>query len=248
MWVFLWIYKEGIMIINHKTTSMEFCIGITTFESDNWNYLNYPAGGYGDNLCSNAYDNDRELGAMVNMEAWNMFGVELTFYKATYDANYDRIWGEDGDRIVTNSWNVMSYFQLPKENKIWSKFGIEGVNDFSMYISKLHFKGETDNYIPKIGDLVLSIYNNKLYEITEVKEEAPMFMLSKQYAWELIVRKAKIEHDISISPSLSASPISSFYSVSDIFTIKDDIDIEKEDIIYKPIQGEKPKDDPFGNW
>jgi hypothetical protein len=31
-------------------------------------------------------------------------------------------------------------FIISKENRVWSKFGIEGVNDFSMFISKIHFK------------------------------------------------------------------------------------------------------------
>ena len=238
------------MVINHIINTTSFTTGNHTIDySDPYDYLNYPTGGYGtDNICSESYDGDRELASMLNMEMWNMFGVELIFYKTTYDTSYDKVWGEDGNRVVSDAWDVKSYFQLPKENKVWSKFGIEGINDFSMFISKEHFKYATDNYIPRVGDLVLSNYNNKLYEITEVKEEAPLFLLSKQYAWELIVRKAKIETEISVSPSLSASPISNFYSVSDIFDIRDDVDVGKDGVIYKPEQGEKPKDNPFGNW
>ena len=214
-----------------------------------YNFLQYQA--VPDNsvgMCSSVYDNERELVSMFTMEAYSSFGVKIIFYKTSYDVKSDRVFGEDNNRQVTNAWNVMSYFQLPKENKVWSKFGIEGVNDFSMYISKEHFKSETSNYIPQIGDLILSIYNNKLYEISEIKEEAQMFMLSKQYVWEVIVKQAKIENAISISPSLSASPITQFYSVEDIFDITTDIDIDKEKTIYKPNNGEQPNKDPFGNW
>jgi hypothetical protein len=238
------------MIINHNISTLAFATGKHVIvASDPYGYLNYnPLPDYSTNLCSKAYDNDRELAAMVNMEAWNMYGVKIVYYKATYNTNYDRIWGEDGDRHVTEFWNVMSYFQLPRENKVWGKFGIEGVNDFSMFISKEHFRFKTDDYIPKIGDLVLALSDNKFYEITEVKEEAPMFMLSKQYAWELICRKMKIEQDISVSPALSATPIAQMYNTKDIFNINNNIDIDKEPILYEPIKGEKPVNDPFGKW
>jgi hypothetical protein len=221
----------------------------TIISSDPYGYTNYnPLPDYSKTLCSKSYDADRELAAMVNMEAWNMFGVKVIYYKSTYNKDYDRVWGEDGDRYIVDSWNVMSYFQLPRENKVWSKFGIEGVNDFSMFISKEHFRYKTIDYIPQIGDIILALSDNKFYEITEVKEEAPMFMQSKQYAWELIVRKMKVEYEITISPSLSASPISKMYKVKDIFNIDNNIDIEKEPIIYKPEYGEKPVNDPFGKW
>jgi hypothetical protein len=238
------------MEINHTISIVAYGTGKhTIIASDPYNYVNYnPLPDYSNNLCSSAYNNDRELAAMVNMEAWNMYGVKIIYYKTTYDTNYDRVWGEDGDRHVVQEWNVMAYFQLPRENKVWSKFGIEGINDFSMFISKEHYRFKTDDYIPKIGDLVLALSDNKMYEVTEVKEEAPMFMLSKQYSWELICRKMKVEKEITISPALSASPISKYYNVKDIFDIRTNIDIEKEPIIYEPIKGEKPVNDPFGKW
>lgn len=238
------------MIINHKTSDIRFISGSHVIDTGlAYNFLDYPSvPDYNVGICSNKYEPERELVSMLAMEAWNSFGVKIIFYKTTYDVKRDRVWGEDGDRYVTDAWDVMSYFQLPKENKVWSKFGIEGVNDFSMYVSKEHFRSETDDYIPQVGDLVLSVYNNKLYEITEIKEEAPMFMLSKQYAWEFIVRKAKIENELSISPSLSASPIADFYKVDDIFNIDTQVDIEKEDIRYNPLKGEQAPKNPFGNW
>ena len=238
------------VVIDHTTSTISWEIGNTTIDTGEFfDYLDYPAvPDPSQNICSDQYDNDRDLAAILNMEKWNMFGVKIIFYKTTYDVNKDKVWGEDTDRYITDEWNVMSYFQLPKENKVWSKFGIEGVNDFSIFISKLHFRDETENYIPRIGDLILTPYNNKLYEIAEVKEEAPMFMLSKQYAWELIVKKAKVEQELSVSPSLSASPIADFYNVEDIFNIRNDVDVEKEDIVYKPEPGEKPQNNPFGTW
>jgi len=217
---------------------------------DAFNYLHYdarPSKRFG-NICSNQFEGDRELFQHLQMEVYNMFGVELNFYKTTYDAKFDRIWGEDHGRLITDYWQVMSFFPLPKEDKVWSKFGIEGMNNFSVVISKLHFKATTNDYHPQIGDIIQTIFDSKLYEIVEVKEDDPMFFLSKKYSWELIVKPHKIESTINTSPAMSASPIAKYYEVSDLFDVRDDVDIEKPDVIYKPDPTERPNDDPFGNW
>ena len=239
------------MEIEQKISYNGICCGtheIVTGRS--YNYMDYPALPIkDDNICSTTYDNDRELAAMLNMEKWNMFGVKINYFKTTYDVKKDKVFGEDTNRHIITQWDIMSYFQLPKENKVWSKFGIEGINNFSMYISKIHFTECTkSDYHPKIGDLILTPYNNVLYEIVDVRDEAPMFLLSKQYTWELVVKRAKIENELSVSPLLSASPITQFYDIDDMFDITNDIDIEKEDIIYNPEPGEQPNKDPFGNW
>jgi len=241
------------MVINHKISYLGSVIPNehNIQFSRSINYLDYPAvkdNNAIDNICSDKYDPDRELTALHIMEAWNKFGVKLTYYDVSYDVNKDRIWGEDTDRHVLQEWSVMGKFEHPKENKVWSKFGIEGINDFSIMVSKEHFRYATNDYIPQIGDLILVNYNKILYEVVEVKEETPSFLLAKKYAWELIVKRAKIENSISVSPTLSASPISSFYEIDDMFDIKNTVDVEKDDVLYEPESGEQPNKDPFGNW
>lgn len=238
------------MIFNHKTIKMIITAGKHVIDTgDKYNYLQYDAiPDYSKNICGNSYEGDRELFQYLQLEAYNLFGVEIYFYETTYNVKYDRVWGEDQDRVITNYWPVMSFFPLPKEDKIWSKFGIEGMNNFSVNISKLHFNGETSGYIPQIGDLIQTKYDSKVYEVTEVKEDDPMFFLSKRYSWELIVKQFKIENTVTVSPALSASPISKLYDVNDIFDIRDNVDIEKEDTLYNPKDGEKPNEDPFANW
>lgn len=216
---------------------------------DSYNYLQYnPLPNMDGVISSKTYSNDRELISMLNMEAWNMFGVKTIFYKVSYDAKYDKVFGEDGNRIVNSEYSIMTYFQLPKENKVWSTFGIDGVNDVSIFTSKEHFRYKTQDEIPQIGDILLTQNNNMFYEITEVKEESPTFLLSKQYVWEFVCRRVKVESDISISVSLSASPISKIYKVKDVLDITTDVDKEKFDILYEPISGESHSLDPFGSW
>jgi len=237
-------------IIN-SGSNIVFSVGNNVIEvSESENYLDYSAmpNGWFDK-CDNSYDGERELFKVTQMEMYNKFGVPVIFYKTTYNKQYDKIWGEDGDRYITEYWeDVMSYFTLPREDKMWSSFGIEGMENFSMYVSKEHFDYITSGTIPRIGDIIQTEYNNNLYEIVEVKSEAGMYLQSKEFTWELIVKGYKVEENLSLIGSLSGAPISKYITKPDIFDIKNDIDIAKEDKLYTPPPSEKPSNDPFGNW
>lgn len=139
------------------------------------------------------YRQEKTLFSLFTTEAYNMHGVPMYYYVTTYDTNYEKIWGEDNNRRFVRKFKVMAYYELPPEDKVWNKFGIEGLDRFSLFISKRHFNcasqyGGNSIYIPKMADIIMADYNRYIYEITEVKEESGMFLQSKQYVWELIVK------------------------------------------------------------
>jgi hypothetical protein len=71
------------------------------------------------------YNNEKELYDVLMMESYNDYGVSAVYYKTTYDTNYDKIFGEDRNRMITNRYDIMVYYELPRELEMWSKFGIE---------------------------------------------------------------------------------------------------------------------------
>jgi len=64
------------------------------------------------------YNNERELFDVLVTEAYNKHGVCMDFYVTSYDKDYDRIWGEDNDRSFTRRFKVMSFYRLPREEKM----------------------------------------------------------------------------------------------------------------------------------
>jgi len=205
-------------------------------------------------VSSPAYNNDKSLMAVMVNEVFNKFGVCMEYYITTYDTNYDRVWGEDNNRFYIRNFEFMCKYELPREDKIWSKFGIEGSDEVTIWISKRHFTTASIDpnngvsYVrPQIGDIIKADFSNYFYEITEVAEDTGQYFQSNQFIWELSVRAMKDEN-ISTSQELSASDISKVTNLNDLFNIDNDVDIEKESVIYIPEKGEKPKDDPFGNW
>jgi len=211
---------------------------------------------------SPVYNSERRLYDNILAEVYNLHGVSLDFYVTTYDSNYNFIFGEDNNRRFVRKFSFMGFYTLPKEEKLWSKFGIEGMDTFSIFCSKLHFNdastfgnpevpgnkglGTYSPHIPLIGNIIISDYNKYIYEITEVKEESGMYLLSKQHTWEFVVKPYKDEH-MSLSPDTSASMgyISQFVNrKTDIFDVTATLGTLTPNIEYQPGPTEEPDQDP----
>jgi hypothetical protein len=220
------------------------------------NYSKKPTGLM--NGFSEGFQAERDLYSMIITEHYNKRGVKTEFYVTTVDPGYDPLFGDDDDRRLRRKFELMVYYNYPKEDKLWTSFGIEGLDSFSMYCSKEHFdavsrcdeNGADDVYeahIPQVGDLIRVEFNNYIYEITEVKDEAAMYLQSKQYAWELIVKPFINEHmgveDLPIDDEVRAA-----VEVDDLFDISGDIDDVVDDIKYEPTSQDDIDFDPFGNW
>lgn len=209
----------------------------------------------------NSYNSERRLFDKLISESIKQHGVCLYYYVTTWDTSYDKIWGEDNNRRFERYFQFNGFYTLPREDKTWSKFGITGMDTFSIFVAKLHFDTVSrynynrtskmyQPYIPKVGDIVMADYNKHIYEITEVKEEVGMFLLSKQHMWEFVVRPYKDEH-IDMSPDTSATMgYMQNYSGrnTDNEDIKTEIDINKNDIKYTPKNNEMGSNDPFAGW
>lgn len=218
-----------------------------SFNRDKNSYFNFKGDGY---------KRDKDMLSGLVTQAFNMHGVCQEFYITSYNKSYNPIYGEDCNRRFIRNFDFMSYFSLPKENKLFSKFGIQGISDnFSMYVSKKHFRVASSQnggveHIPKMGDIIRSKYNNKFYEITEIIEDVYVWLHSKQHVWEFVVNIYKDE-GIKTTDATSASAISEFTDKDkDVFDLKNDIDteIEKDKIKYNPPAEEKNNEDPWGNY
>lgn len=89
---------------------------------------------------SSAYNNERNLYDLLLTEAYNLHGVCSRWYPISVDTDYDRIFGEDNNRTILNSFPIMAYFDLPRETKQFSTQGQLWIDKFHIFISKKHFE------------------------------------------------------------------------------------------------------------
>jgi hypothetical protein len=196
------------------------------------------------------YENEKHLYDLLLAESYNKMGIRGQYYITTYDTTADKIYGEDGNRRFTRKFDIMVYYELPKELELWSKFGIEGLDNFKMFVSKLHYKAARTNGnnvydVPRVGDVINIVYNNRYYEIIDISEEEEIF-LQRKHSWTLTVQVFKDDH-MSLDSSLSADDLSQYINQNDIFDLSATIDNKKTDILYKPPITEV-NEDPLANW
>jgi hypothetical protein len=226
-----------------------------TEKSENLNYLTYsPTSNNWFNFGSNNYNNDRKLLQSMQTEIYNRFGLDFEYYVTSYDKKYNAFFGEDINRRYVKNFEFKGFTRLQKEERFFSKFGIENLNNMSVWISKKHFRYvagtiNTIEVVPKIGDIVKMKFNNVYYEIVEVpKQNGNEYLQSNQFTWEIVLSKYKDEMiDTSEVPDSSISAVSNT-GLDDIFDIKNDIDVKKDDVIYVPKTTEKPNNDPWSQW
>jgi hypothetical protein len=143
------------------------------------------------------YDNEKLLYELLVNEAYNQHGVCMTYYVISYDTSANEVFAEDGTREVDRFFKFMAFYELPREEQLFTKFGIAGLDNFHIYISKRLFEtaskyncneapNKFSSITPRVGDIIRSTYNNYLYEIVSVKDTEQQF-LQEQHTWDIIV-------------------------------------------------------------
>jgi len=218
----------------------------------NFDHFNRDRNGEFFNYLSNDYKKEKDLISVMINEVYNKYGVCMEYHIVSYDTQYDAIFGEDNDRRCVRIFKFMGMYSLPKEDKIWSKFGIEGMDEVVCYVSKRHFDGASyDNNTkesfkrPQVGDIVKTGYSSFYYEITEVAEDIGQFLQSSQHVWEIHMKTMKDEFIQDLTPNKSYAKDMGY---GDLFNIADYIENNKDEHLYKQKSTEQNQDDPFAGW
>lgn len=209
--------------------------------------------------CVSAYDCERELYDVLEMEAYNKFGVQMRYYVLDM-TNPDILFGENNNLILTRAFDYMAYYELPNEGRTVGLMGIIGTDNFPIYISIIHYNyvsqfdssgtsGIYPTYEPKIGDIVYAKYNKQFYRINMVKREDDIFLQGK-HTYTLFLENFKDKGYIlgTELSGLSNDPIQTIVNVEDIFDVDDKIELEKVNYLYQQIPTECSPRDPFNDW
>lgn len=206
------------------------------------------------------YDADRNLYSDLLAEGFNMYGTPMMYYVVTYDTDYDVLFGEDNNKRIYRKFPVKAMYELPLEEDMYQQFGLEGLDNFEIHISKKHFiqasqydtsgvalypkqfnQGKTsayDVYVPQEGDILRAEYNNTYYEVMYVHDEEQQFLQGK-HAWKLRVRVFRDEHlSFTSATSGAMTDISAVSNIDDTTEINDYITSAFDDIKYTSGIGE----------
>lgn len=219
------------------------------------------------------YNNERKLISNLGTEMVNHRGVLCDYIMVSNDPTYDPLFGDDRNRRIMRKFQVMLQFDLPSEDDRWSAFGIEGLDNFSMFATIQHFSErgkigvpiEQSIYSPRVGDFIKPVYNNYYYEVTAWYDgSTSMNFLQMDNVYEIVVAKYTNDHvdDPNGIMSDSNRPVDAI----DIFDDTEFVNAMnssnatvpptfptttgkgKVSPLYTPKTGEKAPNDPFGGF
>jgi len=143
-------------------------------------------------------------------EQLKMYGVEVYYIPRTYITSktvIKEVIESKFENAIPLEAYVDTYDGYEGQGVLMSKFGVQGLHDLGLIISKDRF----ENYItpliknipniklatrPKEGDLIWFPLGDRLFEIKFVEHEKPFYQLQKNYVYELRCELFRYEDEV----------------------------------------------------
>lgn len=223
------------------------------------------------------YDNEKKLFSKLTAEALDHAGARADWYVVDYSLENERVFGEDNDRYVVANFPLKLYFEVPPSSRTYTQFGIEGVENYKVYIGKLAFSSYAKKYYgrdykPMVGDLVRTKFDGIFYEVVSVLDTDNQFR-NTQHSWtitlkpwengmikyreEVGVKNEEMKQTMDGENGIVECPPPELVSIkeyldngSDTLKQNEVIEEEKKKVMYEPLDPHDTSvDDPFGlNW
>lgn len=123
-------------------------------------------------------------------------GVSIQFYIKNH-TNIDPLYGESTLETMDGPYKTKAIYPIQGEQSVFSVFGLSSDETIdTMYLPKTLFARDVkDEYLPVPGDVIRTLWNDKLYEIVNASFETKVFQL-KKYVIELILRPYRMDASI----------------------------------------------------
>lgn len=143
-------------------------------------------------------EQEYELFDSVICERTDIGGFPIQYYIKLNPENSDYLYGEDTISEYTDPYRTKLLYEPTEEPQILNVFGMTSDDTIQyMQIPKTIFNRDVTvnyekdykviDYTPKVGDCILTLWNDKIYEIAEVGSEQKIFQ-AKKMIWEFIVK------------------------------------------------------------
>lgn len=177
-------------------------------------------------FSSECYANESKMIDELVTEAINIGGVQGWWYVVDYSLENERVFGEDNSRTIIRKFPFMFAIDgLPIDDKRWTKFGIEGMDNFHISVAKAGFAQasmmDSDGMTPAFksrnphsGDIVQSTHNNVYYRVLDVKDRGDT-TLQRAHSFDCILTPLEMCHH-NVSFRLKNDPIAKLMDAPDV--------------------------------
>lgn len=168
-------------------------------------------------------ENEHNLFDSVTSEFNDITGFPIDYYIKVNTENSDYLYGEDQiEEFSTPPYKTKMIYEPTSEPYMVDMFGMSSDDtlEYGMITKTIFERDVSDTLQPKIGDVIHTLWNDRLYEIVKVGSEQKIFQGMKMI-WEFVLRPYKYS-----SESESAEDVLFSTPESDEFP-----DINKVDVL-----------------
>jgi hypothetical protein len=181
------------------------------------------------------YANEAAFLASLTSEAYNMYGFEVDYYIKQISTKRDRLLGEDPLENIVRRFKLSVYTDsIPNLQKQYQIQGMLYDEVFEIQATIAHFREASqydyerteikyEEYKPKIGDIIYFQYNDKYYEVINVKEfkDGTAFLGTPiTYTFTLRIWKNNHEDVDVMNQNDDNMPIEDFTALAESFDIE----------------------------
>ena len=171
----------------------------------------------------NLYDMDEQnnpehdLFESVNMEINDISGFPVDYFirKLDDEENIDNIYGENAEVRFSDAHRTKISYEPSEESSTLTALGFMPDDNIQFaFIPKGTFLRDIAedvgdiNLKPKIGDIILTLWNNRRYEVTNISADQSIFQ-GKKMIWELILTPYRFSKESDSADSLLYDSLSS---------------------------------------
>lgn len=184
---------------------------------------------------------DRNLYAKLTAESIQIYGLNVSYWRVERDQNMDTLYAEDQSPNIFAKCDLKMYGELIEESWMLTRFGIETNDDFELTIDRDTFEEYLgDGEVPNSGDFIYINYLERIFIISDVKDDEENVFLQNKFTWKLMLSAADLDGETS-TPDIGVDDYSETEPVVNDAT--SDV-VSGADFIIDKVSDSNP----FGSW
>lgn len=150
-------------------------------------------------------------------EFTDISGFDVQYYVKN-PTNVDYLYGESTLENFDGPYDTKMIYQPAEENIILNIFGMSADDSIEQaQIPKSMFSRDVSGNInPKVGDVIRTKWNNRLYEVTNISAEKKIFQ-GKKLIWDFMMKPYR--HNEAVDNSIIQGDLNNFEETDDINNI-----------------------------
>lgn len=147
---------------------------------------------------------EHDLFESVIVEFTDISGILCKYYIRDESRQKDYLYGENPATRYFGPYETKLVYEPTEEPTLTTGFGInsEEVISFTSLPKFTFSRDVSAGYHPKPGDAIVTVWNNRAYELADVSEEEKIFQLKKM-VWGFVLRPFRFSEESQTSRDIS---------------------------------------------